>query len=98
MAEEKSLEELAAEAEHLREQIRHHNYRYYVLDAPEISDAEYDALMRRLEALEREHPEVATPDSPTRRVGAAPAEKFGVVQHRRPMLSLSNALSAEEMI
>jgi DNA ligase (NAD+) len=98
MAEDKSLEELAAEAEHLREQIRHHNYRYYVLDSPEISDAEYDALMRRLEALEREHPEVATPDSPTRRVGAAPAEKFGVVVHRRPMLSLSNALSAEEMV
>ncbi len=98
MAEERSLEELAAEAERLREQIRHHNYRYYVLDSPEISDAEYDALMRRLEALERAHPEVATPDSPTQRVGAAPAEKFGVVQHRRPMLSLSNALSADEMV
>jgi DNA ligase (NAD+) len=98
MAEEKSLEELAAEAERLREQIRHHNYRYYVLDSPEVSDAEYDALMRRLEALERAHPEVATPDSPTQRVGAAPAEKFGVVQHRRPMLSLSNALNAEEMV
>jgi len=98
MAESKSLEELAAEAEHLREQIRHHNYRYYVLDSPEVSDAEYDAMMRRLEALEREHPEVATPDSPTQRVGAAPAEKFGVVQHSHPMLSLSNALSAEEMV
>jgi DNA ligase (NAD+) len=98
MAEEKSLEELAAEAERLREQIRHHNYRYYVLDSPEVSDAEYDALMRRLEALERAHPEVATPDSPTQRVGAAPAEKFGIVQHRRPMLSLSNALDAEEMV
>ncbi len=98
MAGDKSLEELSAEAERLREQIRHHNYRYYVLDSPELSDAEYDALMRRLEALERAHPEVATPDSPTQRVGAAPAEKFGVVQHRRPMLSLSNALDAEEMI
>jgi DNA ligase (NAD+) len=98
MAEDKSLEELAAEAEHLREQIRHHNYRYYVLDEPEVSDAEYDVLMRRLEALERQHPEVATPDSPTRRVGAAPSEKFGAVQHRRPMLSLSNALNAEEMV
>jgi DNA ligase (NAD+) len=98
MAEERSLEELAAEAERLREQIRHHNYRYYVLDAPEVSDAEYDALMRRLEALEREHPEIATPDSPTQRVGAAPADKFGVVQHRRPMLSLSNALNAGEMV
>jgi DNA ligase (NAD+) len=98
MAEDKSLEELTAEAEHLREQLRHHNYRYYVLDSPEVSDAEYDVLLRRLEALEREHPEVATPDSPTRRVGAAPAEKFGVVQHRHPMLSLSNALNAEEMV
>src|SRR5579885_566222 len=98
MAEERSLEELAAEAERLREQIRHHNCRYYVLDSPEVSDAEYDALMRRLEALEREHPEIATPDSPTQRVGAAPADKFGVVQHRRPMLSLSNALNAEEMV
>jgi DNA ligase (NAD+) len=98
MAEDKPLEELAAEAEHLREQIRHHNYRYHVLDEPEVSDAEYDGLMRRLEALERAHPEVATPDSPTQRVGAAPAEKFSVVQHRRPMLSLSNALDAEEMV
>ena len=98
MAEDKSLEELAAEAEHLREQIRHHNYRYYVLDSPEVSDAEYDVLMRKLEALEGKHPEIATPDSPTRRVGAAPSEKFGVVQHRRPMLSLSNALNAQEMV
>ena len=98
MAAEKSLEELAAQAEHLREQIRHHNYRYYVLDSPEASDAEYDVLMRQLEALERQHPEVATPDSPTQRVGAAPSEKFGAVQHRRPMLSLANALSAEEMV
>ena len=98
MVADQSLEELSAQAEHLREQLRHHNYRYYVLDSPEVSDAEYDALMRQLEALERAHPEVATPDSPTQRVGAAPAEKFGVVQHRRPMLSLSNALNAEEMV
>ena len=98
MADDKSLEELSAQAEHLREQIRHHNYRYYVLDAPDVSDAEYDVLMRQLEALEREHPEVATEDSPTRRVGAAPSEKFGAVQHRRPMLSLANALDAEEMV
>src|SRR5271166_2737365 len=97
-AKSKSLEELNAKAQMLREQIRHHNYRYYVLDAPDVSDAEYDVLMRRLEALEREHPEVATEDSPTRRVGAAPSEKFGVVQHRRPMLSLANALDAEEMV
>src|ERR1700756_2469970 len=93
-----SLEELNAEAERLREQIRHHNFRYYVLDDPEITDAEYDALMRRLEALEREHPELLTPDSPTQRVGAAPSEKFATVRHRRMMLSLANAMDAEEML
>jgi len=98
MAHDQSLEELSAQAEQLREQIRHHNYRYYVLDDPDVSDAEYDVLMRRLEALEREHPEVATEDSPTRRVGAAPSEKFGAVQHRRPLLSLANALDAGEMV
>jgi DNA ligase (NAD+) len=87
----------AAEAEKLRDEINRANYRYYVLDDPEISDAEYDKLMRRLEALEREHPELATPDSPTQRVGAAPSEKFGVVVHRRPMMSLGNAMDAEEM-
>src|ERR1019366_8854641 len=87
----------AAQAEKLRDEIDRANYRYYVLDDPEISDAEYDQLMRRLEALEREHPELATPDSPTRRVGAAPSEKFGVVAHRRPMMSLGNAMDAEEM-
>ena len=88
---------LAAQAEKLRDEINRANYRYYVLDDPEISDAEYDQLMRRLEALEREHPELATPDSPTQRVGAAPSEKFGVVVHRRPMMSLGNAMDAEEM-
>ncbi|HTW86912.1 MAG TPA: NAD-dependent DNA ligase LigA [Candidatus Binataceae bacterium] len=92
-----NLEELNAEAEGLREQIRHHNYRYYVLDDPEVTDAEYDLLMRRLETLEREHPELLTPDSPTQRVGAAPSDKFGLVVHRKPMLSLSNAMSADEM-
>ena len=92
------LQQLAADAEKLREQINHHNYRYYVLDDPEVTDAEYDALMRRLEALEREHPELSTPDSPTQRVGAKPSEKFGVVVHRRMMLSLSNAMDAEEML
>src|ERR1700730_3523681 len=92
------LKKLNAEAEQLREQINHHNYRYYVLDDPEVTDAEYDALMRRLEALEREHPELSTPDSPTQRVGAKPSEKFGVVVHRRMMLSLSNAMDAEEML
>ena len=91
------LRRLAVEAERLREQINRHNYLYYVLDQPEISDAEYDALMRQLEQLERAHPELATPDSPTQRVGAAPAEKFAVVKHSRMMMSLANAMSAEEM-
>jgi DNA ligase (NAD+) len=65
------LRRLEAEAERLREQINRHNYLYYVLDQPEISDAEYDALMHRLEQIERKHPELVTPDSPTQRVGAA---------------------------
>ncbi len=88
---------LAAVAEKLREAINHHNYRYYVLDDPETSDAEYDQLMRRLEALEREYPELATPDSPTQRVGAAPSDKFRVVVHRKMMMSLGNAMNADEM-
>src|SRR5438094_1254701 len=93
-----NLEQLETEAESLREQINHHNYRYYVLDDPEITDAEYDRLMRRLEELEQAHPEVRTPDSPTQRVGAAPSQEFGVVRHRRMMLSLGNAMKAEEML
>jgi DNA ligase (NAD+) len=87
----------AAEAQRLRDEIDRHNYRYHVLDDPEISDAEYDKLMRRLEALEQANPELATPDSPTQRVGAAPSEKFRVVAHRRPMMSLGNAMDAAEM-
>jgi DNA ligase (NAD+) len=93
-----TLEQLEAEAESLREQINHHNYRYYVLDDPEITDAEYDQLMRRLEELEQAHPEVRTPDSPTQRVGAAPSQEFRIVQHRTMMLSLGNAMNAEEMV
>ena len=86
------------EVEQLREQINQHNYRYYALDQPTITDAEYDVLMRRLEDLERGHPDLLTPDSPTQRVGTAPSEKFGTVVHRQPMLSLANAMNAEEMI
>jgi len=93
----KNLQRARAEIEKLREQINHHNYLYYVLDAPELTDAEYDALMRRLETLETEHPELHTPDSPTQRVGATPGEKFGIVVHRRMMMSLANAMDAEEM-
>src|SRR5215469_15858420 len=92
------LHQLDVRAGQLREQINHHNYRYHVLDDPEVSDAEYDAMMRELEALEGEHAELRTPDSPTQRVGAAPSEKFGVVVHRRMMMSLSNAMNAEEMV
>jgi len=83
--------------EALRDQIRHHDYRYYVLDEPEISDAEYDALFRRLEALERAHPELVTPDSPTQRVGATPQSEFATVRHHLQMLSLANATTREEV-
>jgi len=83
--------------EGLREVINHHNYRYYVLDSPEISDAEYDDLMRELRKLEAEHPELVTPDSPTQRIGAPPVETFGVVEHPQPLLSLTNAFSYEEL-
>lgn len=83
--------------EELREQISYHNYRYYVLDAPEIPDAEYDRLLRELEELERRHPELITPDSPTQRVGAEPLKEFASVAHEVPMLSLSNAFTEEEL-
>jgi DNA ligase (NAD+) len=86
-----------ARAEELRRVLAHHGYRYYVLDAPEISDAEYDAMLRELEALERDHPELITTDSPTQRVGAAPLAEFSQLTHRRPMLSLGNAFAAEEV-
>jgi DNA ligase (NAD+) len=85
------------EIQKLREQIETHNYRYYVLDSPLISDAEYDRLFRRLVELERQHPEFASPDSPTRKVGAAPLQQFGTIRHSIPMLSLSNATDREEM-
>jgi len=81
----------------LRETVNYHNYRYYVLDSPEISDAEYDELMRELRQLESEHPELVTPDSPTQRIGAPPVEAFGVVEHPQPLLSLANAFSYEEL-
>ena len=80
----------------LRDQINHHNYLYYVLDEPSLPDAEYDRLMRELQALESEHPELITSDSPTQRVGGAPLSGFTEVQHERPMLSLDNAMNAEE--
>jgi DNA ligase (NAD+) len=85
------------ETETLREEIRRHEYLYYVQDAPEISDAEYDALVRALQAAEAAHPEWITPDSPTQRVGGKPKEGFAKVEHSRPMLSLDNVNSAEEL-
>ncbi len=87
----------ARRAEKLRSELRRHEHLYYVLDAPEISDAEYDALMNELKRIEAEHPELLTPDSPTQRVGGKPAEGFRKVRHSRPMLSLDNAYSAEEL-
>jgi DNA ligase (NAD+) len=85
------------EVEELREKLRHHEYRYYVLDEPEISDAAYDRLMNRLKELETAHPELVTPDSLTVRVGGAPREGFTKVQHARPMLSLDNAFSYDAL-
>jgi len=81
----------------LREQIGHHDYRYHVLDDPEVPDAEYDRLVVDLRRLEAEHPELVTPDSPTRRVGAAPLPELGEVRHREPMLSLDNAFVREDV-
>jgi DNA ligase (NAD+) len=89
--------ELVARADELRSQIERANHAYYVLDAPEITDAEYDRLFRELQALEAAHPELLTPDSPTQRVGAPPASALAKYRHRRPMLSLANAFSDEEL-
>jgi DNA ligase (NAD+) len=85
------------EIEELREKLRYHEYRYYVLDDPEISDAAYDRLMNRLKELETAYPELVTPDSPTVRVGGAPREGFSTVRHARPMLSLDNAFSYDAL-
>ncbi len=81
----------------LREKIRHHEHLYYVLDKPAISDAEYDDLVRELQRLEKEHPELVTPDSPTQRVGGKPKEGFVKVAHSRAMLSIDNVTSEEEL-
>ncbi len=87
----------AARIDELRDLLRHHSHRYHVLDAPEIADAGYDALFRELETLEAEHPDLATPDSPTRRVGAPPSDLFAEVTHRERMFSLDHAETAEEL-
>ncbi|MGI6189524.1 MAG: NAD-dependent DNA ligase LigA [Clostridiales bacterium] len=91
------IDKVKAEIEKLREEIRRHDYYYYVLDQPVISDAEYDSLMRRLVSLEQKYPELITPDSPTQRVGGQPLRAFAAVEHPVPMLSLANAFSEGEL-
>src|SRR5664279_619069 len=88
---------IAKQIEALREQIRHHEYRYYVLDDPELSDAHFDELMNELKRLEAAHPHLVNPDSPTQRVGGKAREGFVKARHSSPMLSLDNAYSEEEL-
>ncbi len=84
--------------DNIRSELNDHNYRYYVLDDPVISDAEYDRLLRELQSLEDTHPELITDDSPTQRVGALPLEGFGNIEHRIPMQSLANAMDSDELL
>jgi len=91
-----ATEALKKRVEKLQEEIEYHNYRYYVLDQPEIPDAQYDRLMRELEKIEEEYPELRSPNSPTQRVGAPPLEEFEIVRHSIPMLSLANAFDESE--
>ena len=90
------MTDAGARAAELREQLAYHGHRYYVLDDPEIGDDAYDALIDELRAIEQEHPELRTPESPTQRVGGQPLEKFQQVRHGEPMFSLANARSREE--
>jgi DNA ligase (NAD+) len=90
--------QIMRQVETLRKALHRHNYRYYVLDDPEVSDAEYDRLMQELQLLEETHPEIASPDSPTARVGAPPLEKFDTVSHSIPMLSLDNGFTDENIM
>ena len=92
------LEDIHAEIERLRNFIRHHDYLYYAMDAPEISDREYDTSFKKLERLERDYPQLLTPDSPTQRVGGAALERFEQITHASPMLSLSNIFEVGELI
>jgi len=98
MEQSKSKKEIENEINQLREVIRKHNYQYYVLDEPIISDYEYDKLLKRLTTLEKKYPEFISPDSPTQRVGAKPLEEFKTARHLVPMLSLSNAFSDKELL
>src|SRR4030065_316589 len=90
------LSKIKKRVKELRAEINDHNYRYYVLDAPVISESQYDKLLRELQQLEQQHPDLITPDSPTQRVGAAPAKEFGEVRHRLPMTSMDNAFDLDE--
>jgi DNA ligase (NAD+) len=92
-----SATDVASRAEELRRQLEYHGHRYYVLDDPDISDQDYDALLNELRDIEAEHPELRTPDSPTQRVGGQPLDKFEEVPHLQPMLSLANARNEEEL-
>ena len=92
------LNEIKNKIENLRAEINRHNHLYHVLDSPEISDAEYDELIRQLKQLEEKYPRFLAKDSPTQRVGATPVEAFGIVEHPQPLLSLGNAFSEEELI
>ena len=92
-----TAQSIGKQIEKLRDEIRRHEELYYVKDNPEISDAEYDQLLERLQKLEAEQPQLITPDSPTQRVGGRPAEGFPEVVHRRPMLSLENTYSIDEL-
>ncbi len=89
--------EVEKRVEELRRKIRHHDYLYFVLDAPEVTDAEYDALFRDLRDLEESHPDLVTPDSPTQRLAGLPQTEFGTLRHSVPMLSLDNAFREEEV-
>jgi DNA ligase (NAD+) len=92
-----STTDVSTRADELRRQLEYHGHRYYVLDDPDISDPDYDALLNELREIEAEHPELRTPDSPTQRVGAQPLDKFEEVPHLQPMLSLANARNEEEL-
>ena len=91
------VQDAKLQAEELRSQVNYHDYLYYVKDAPEISDADYDELMRKLRAIEEHYPELITPDSPTQRVPNVPIEAFSVVEHREPLLSLANAFNFQQL-
>ena len=89
---------IASRIADLRTKLNDHNFRYYVLDDPVISDSQYDELLRELQSLEEAHPELITPDSPSQRVGASPLSAFGSITHRQPMLSLANAMNTDELV